>query len=126
MFFGVTTGVIFPQLNIHLDRVYVPSACMYDLFTKKDRWNREAPMGTTGEQLRNAMYRTHGLRVFFANGYYDTATHIGIIHYMLDHAGLPMDRVTLKGYPSGHMIYIGEDNVKALSDDIRAFIEEKK
>ena len=91
---------------------------MYDLYTKKDRWNREAPMGTTGEQLRNAMYRMHGLRVFFTNGYYDTATHIGIIYYMLNHAGLPMDRVSLKGYPSGHMIYIGEDNVKTLSDDV--------
>lgn len=80
-------------------------------------------MGTTGEQLRSAMYRMHGLRVFFANGYYDTATHIGIIDYMLDHAGLPMDRVCLKGYPSGHMIYIGEDNVKALCDDVRDFLE---
>ena len=117
------TGTIFPKLNIHLDRVYVPSACMYDMFTKEDKWNREAPMGTTGEQLRNAMFRMHGLRVFFANGYYDTATHIGIIDYMLDHAGLPMDRVCLKGYPSGHMIYIGEDNVKALCDDVRDFIE---
>ena len=125
VFFGVTTGVSFPKLNIHLDRPYVPSACMYDLFTKKDRWNREAPMGTTGEQLRSAMYRTHGMRVLFANGYYDTATHIGIIHYMLDHAGLPMDRISLKSYPSGHMIYIGEDNVKALSSDIREFIGQK-
>lgn len=125
VFFSVTTGVIFPKLNIHLDRPYVPSACMYDLFTKKDRWNREAPMGTTGEQLRSAMYRTHGMRVLFANGYYDTATHIGIIHYMLDHAGLPMDRISLKSYPSGHMIYIGEDNVKALSSDIREFIGQK-
>ena len=83
----------------------MPSACMYDLYTKKDRWNREAPMGTTGEQLRNAMYRMHGLRVFFTNGYYDTATHIGIIYYMLNHAGLPMDRVSLKGYPSGHDLH---------------------
>ena len=65
----------------------------------------------------------HGLRVFFTNGYYDTATHIGIIYYMLNHAGLPMDRVSLKGYPSGHMIYIGEDNVKTLSDDVRSFVE---
>lgn len=121
-FFGVLTGVIFPRLNIRLDRVYVPSACMYDMYTREDKWNREAPMGTTGEQLRNAMFRMHGLRVFFANGYYDTATHIGIIHYMLDHAGLPMDRVCLKGYPSGHMIYIGEDNVKALCDDVRDFL----
>ena len=121
-FFGVLTGVIFPRLNIRLDRVYVPSACLYDSDEKGDKWNREAPLGTTGEQLRSAMFRMHGLRVFFANGYYDTATHTGIIHYMLDHAGLPMDRVCLKGYPSGHMIYIGEDNVKALCDDVRDFI----
>ena len=79
-------------------------------------------MGTTAQQLRNALVHTHGLRAFFANGYYDTATHIGIIYYMLDHAGLPLERVCMKGYPSGHMIYIGEDNVKSLSDDVRAFL----
>lgn len=122
-FFGVLTGTVFPKLNIHLDRVYVPSCCMYDLYTKKDRWNREASMGTTAQQLRSAMYRTHGLRVFFTNGYYDTATHIGIIDYMLNHAGLPADRVCLKGYPSGHMIYIGEENAKQISEDIRSFIQ---
>lgn len=121
-FYGVLTGVIFPKLNIILDRTYVPSLCMYDPFEKKFKWNREAPMGTTAQQLRNAMVRTHGLRVFFANGYYDTATHIGGIYYMLDHAGLPQDRVCVKGYPSGHMIYIGEDNVKSLSDDVRDFL----
>lgn len=121
-FFGVLTGVIFPSLNIKLDRVYVPSYCMYDSYSKKDRWNRESPMGTTGEQLRSAMCRMHGLRTFFANGWYDTATHIGIIYYTVSHAGLPMDRVCIKGYPSGHMIYIGEDNVKELCSDIRSFI----
>lgn len=121
-FYGVLTGVIFPKLNIHLDRAYVPSLCMYDPFLKKFKWNREAPMGTTAQQLRNAMVRTHGLRVFFANGYYDTATHIGGIYYMLDHAGLPMDRVSVKGYPSGHMIYIGEDNTQSLAGDVRAFL----
>lgn len=121
-FYGVLTGVIFPRLNIRLDRAYVPSLCMYDPFQKKFKWNREAPMGTTAQQLRNALVHTHGLRAFFANGYYDTATHIGIIYYMLDHAGLPLERVCMKGYPSGHMIYIGEDNVKSLSDDVRAFL----
>lgn len=121
-FYGVLTGVIFPRLNIHLDRAYVPSLCMYDPYLKKFKWNKDAPMGTTAQQLRNAMVRMHGLRVFFANGYYDTATHIGIIQYMLDHAGLPMDRICVKGYPSGHMIYIGEDNVKSLANDIRDFL----
>ena len=121
-FYGVLTGEIFPRLNIQLNRAYVPSLCMYDPYEKKSKWNREAPMGTTAQQLRNAMVRMHGLRVFFANGYYDTATHIGIIQYMLDHAGLPMERVSVKGYPSGHMIYIGEDNVKSLANDVRDFL----
>ncbi|MCI7605545.1 MAG: hypothetical protein MSS69_02180 [Spirochaetales bacterium] len=29
-------------------------------------------------------------------------------------------------YPSGHMIYIGNDNIKALVDDIRLFLSGKK
>lgn len=121
-FYGVLTGGIFPSLNIHLERAYIPSVCMYDPYLKKFKWKTDAPMGTTAQQLRNAMMRMHGLRVFFANGYYDTATHIGILHYMLDHAGLPAERVCMKGYPSGHMIYIGEDNTKSLADDIRSFL----
>ena len=100
----------------------MPSLCMYDPYLKKHKWNKDAPMGTTAQQLRNAMVHMHGLWVFFANGYYDTATHIGIIQYMLDHAGLPIERVRMKGYPSGHMIYIGEDNVKSLANDIRDFL----
>ena len=43
-------------------------------------------------------------------------------HYMLSHAHLPMDRVSVKGYPSGHMIYIGNPTIRALSEDIRTFI----
>ncbi len=114
-FRAAVNGAIFPSLNISLERNYVTSYGMKD-------WNEEAKMGTTGERLRSALYRTPGMRVFFANGWYDMATYTGIIYYTLSHAGLPMDRVSLKTYPSGHMIYLGEDNVKALCGDIRAFI----
>ncbi|MBQ4187160.1 MAG: hypothetical protein II642_04675, partial [Firmicutes bacterium] len=89
------------------------------------KWNREAEMGTTAQQLNNAMRRTPGMRTFFANGWYDNATYTGIIFYTCDHAGLPMDRVEFKGYPSGHMIYIGEENIEALCSDIRKFITPK-
>ena len=68
------------------------------------------------------MNQTLGMRTFFANGWYDACTEIGFVWYTIDHAGLPRDRVFVKGYPSGHMIYIGEENVKALSEDIRAFV----
>lgn len=114
-FFAALTGDILPRLGVKLDRQYVSSY-------GNTNWNREAPKGTTGEQLRNAMCRTPGMRTFFANGWFDGATDCGHIFYTLDHAGLPLDRVYFKGYPSGHMIYIGEDNIKTLCDDIRTFV----
>ncbi len=116
-------GVIFPSLNIHLDRTYVTSYRMRDPETGKDQWNREAKMGTTAEELRRAMVRIPGMRVFFANGWFDMATYTGILYYTLDHAGLPMDRVTMKRYASGHMIYFGEDNCRELCADVRSFID---
>ncbi len=118
-FYAALTGDILPGLNVKLDRQYIRSVNVFD------KWNREAPMGTTGEQLRNAMMRIPGSRTFFANGYYDGATEIGIVYYTVDHAGLPKDRVFVKGYPSGHMIYFGEDNIEELCSDIRAFVEGK-
>jgi carboxypeptidase C (cathepsin A) len=85
-------------------------------------WNKDVQFGTTGEHLRNAMTRRPGMRTFFANGWYDLCTEFGHVYYTLDHAGLPKDRVFVKGYKSGHMIYIGEENTKELSRDIRTFI----
>ncbi len=119
---AAVNGVIYPSMNITLDRTYVTSYGMWNPESKKSKWNNEAPLGTTGEQLRSAMYKTPGMRVFFANGWFDMATYTGIVYYTLDHAGLPKDRIAFKRYASGHMIYIGEDNCKELCDDIRSFI----
>ena len=62
------------------------------------------------------------MRVFFASGWYDVCTQIGMAYYLINHAYLPKDRTFIKGYPSGHMLYIGEENIKALNDDIRTFL----
>lgn len=115
-FFGALTGDILPRMGVKLDRQYVSSA------GAGMNWNREEKKGTTGEHLRNAMRRTPGMRTFFANGWFDGATDCGHIFYTRDHAGLPNDRVCFKGYPSGHMIYIGEENIHNLCSDIRTFI----
>ena len=114
-FLSVLQGSLFPVLGIDTDRPYVPSAPL------GKRWNYEAEL-TTAEHLYNAMQRVPGMRVFFAGGYYDMTTELGLAHYMLSHAHLPMDRVSVKGYPSGHMIYIGNPTIRALSEDIRAFM----
>ena len=115
-FFAALTGDLLPHLGVKLDRNYVNMALYY-----KD-WNKEESMGTTGEQLRNAMTRRPGMRVFFANGWFDLCTETGFVYHTMTHAGLPKDRTYFKGYKSGHMIYIGEENIHELCTDIRKFI----
>ena len=75
-------------------------------------WDKEEKKGTTAEELRYAMTRRPGMRAFFANGWFDLCTEFGYAWHTMDHAGLPKDRVFWKGYQSGHMIYLGEDNVQ--------------
>ncbi|MCI2153970.1 MAG: hypothetical protein LKK26_04410 [Solobacterium sp.] len=115
-FYAALTGDILPGLNITLDRSYIMSTLGWK------NWNNVTPAGTTAEQLRNAMTRRPGMRTFFANGWFDLCTEFGYVFHTLDHAGLPKDRVYVKGYPSGHMIYLGEENVKALLTDVHQFI----
>lgn len=118
-FYAALTGDLLPKLGVKLDRNYINLAGLY-----KD-WGKDESMGTTGEQLRNAMTRRPGMRVFFANGWYDLCTEFGFVWHTIDHCGLPKERVCWKGYKSGHMIYIGEENVKELCSDIRDFISGK-
>ena len=120
-FYSAVTGVIFPYLNIRMDRQYLTTMRHFD----KDgnyTWNRETKGGTTAERLSAAMTSTFGMRTFFANGWYDDCTEIGMVYYTLDHSGLPKDRAFVKGYRSGHMIYISEENTRELAADIRRFI----
>lgn len=115
VFDGVLQGTIFPTLGIHTERTFVNSY--------RERWKSlDTKTFNTGEWLSGAMKRCPGMRTFFANGWYDLCTQAGIIYYTMNHAGLPKDRTFFKGYPSGHMLYIGEDNVKALTEDIRSFV----
>ena len=62
------------------------------------------------------------MRVFFINGWYDICTQIGILYYTLDRSDMPMDRVFVKGYPAGHMTYLGEDLIEAVGNDMYKFI----
>ena len=115
-FHATVAGDIHPYLNISMDRQYVSVARI------GKEWNYEEPKGTTAQLLRQAMVRTPGMRVFFANGWLDGSTEVGHVFYTIDHAGLPRERVCFKGYESGHMIYVGEENCRALAEDVKAFV----
>ena len=61
-----------------------------------------------------------------ANGYFDLTTAFFSAEYMFDHSGIPKDRITMKYYEGGHMMYTHEPSFKQLADDLRDFILEGK
>ena len=121
-FLSCVCNDLLPRMNVKLDRTYMSYFNAFSDENKGYKWDNSEPSGTTGEHLNNAMRRNFGMRVFFANGWYDTATYTGYIDYLLTHQGLPKDRICRRDYPSGHMIYLGEENCRMLSSDIRTFV----
>lgn len=74
--------------------------------------------------LREALHVNPNLRVFAANGLYDLATPFYTTEYEL--AGVGADpavraRISLGYYPSGHMIYLDDDALRALRSDLGRF-----
>ncbi|MGA7616708.1 MAG: peptidase S10 [Thermoanaerobaculia bacterium] len=85
---------------------------------------RKAPMPDVAEDLRQAMSANPGLKVFFANGYFDFATPFFETEYTVSHMGLDpaLEKNLSWGYyPSGHMIYIHPPARKQLKQDLAAF-----
>ena len=68
------------------------------------------------------MRRNPSMRLFFGSGLYDLVTVAGNVRYTLNQSRLPLDRVTVREYRSGHMPYLGEETASQLEADIRAFI----
>ncbi len=63
------------------------------------------------------------LRIFTAAGYHDLTTSYFATEYMLRHSGIDADRITIENYLGGHMMYLHQPSLEALSNDIVAFIE---
>ena len=69
------------------------------------------------------MERTPDMKVLFASGLYDLCTHAGYTRYLVSHAGLPKDRVTVREYPGGHGVYSTEEGKVAFLHDLRHMLE---
>ncbi|MET1218565.1 MAG: peptidase S10 [Glaciecola sp.] len=72
--------------------------------------------------IAQAQRENKDFRVFVANGYYDLATPFFASEHSMHRHGIDLDRVTMTYYEAGHMMYIHEPSLIALSDDIRAFL----
>ena len=77
------------------------------------------------EGLRKAMVTNPYLKVLVQSGYYDGATtyfQAKQTMWLVDPSGKLKDRFTFKGYRSGHMMYLRNEDLKTANDDIREFI----
>ncbi len=96
----------------------------YNMFGDVHPWDREN--NNTREDLRKAMATNPYLKVLNQSGYYDGATTYFAAKYSLsqiDPSGKMKDRMTFKGYRSGHMMYLRNEDLIKANDDLRDFIE---
>ena len=123
LFRAALGAAIFPSLGLAgFERSFVPSYSLGTELVSGSKWNFETAQLVSGERLSTAMHRNPHMRAFFINGWFDLCTQTGIVWHTMAHTHLPAERTFFKGYPSGHMAYLGEENVKAVSEDIRRFI----
>ena len=76
------------------------------------------------EDLGRSESEELGLRVFVGQGYYDFATPFFGAEYSLNRTGIPNDgRISWHWYNAGHMMYVRDEDLRKLSNDIRAIIK---
>jgi carboxypeptidase C (cathepsin A) len=114
-----------PAINHYLrDQLGYRTKLQYLLFGPVHPWNRDNER--TGMQLQKAMAQNPYLNVLVQSGYFDGGTDYFNAKYTLwnmDPSGRFQDRMSWKGYQSGHMMYLRRPDLKRANDDIRDFIK---
>ena len=113
-------------LKVEMDRPYLTSN---GSIGSKWRW-RTVPDGSYWEptavnvsrSLGNTMRRNTAMKVLVANGYYDLITPFFDAEYTFARNGIVQERVELKYYEGGHMMYNRQEDLLKLAEDIRAFL----
>ena len=116
------------ELGVDTDKRYFPQNGEANQKWKRPARGRHAFAGfvdVTGA-LAQGTKDNEALRVFAAAGYDDLTTSYFATRYMLEHSGIDSDRLTIKDYHGGHMMYLYRPSSEAMSNDIVAFINAKK
>lgn len=97
----------------------------YNMFGPVNPWDRSGD--NTGANLRQAMAQNPYLNVMIQSGYYDGATTYFNAKYSmwhLDPSGKFQNRLSFKGYRSGHMMYLRAEDLQKANEDVRVFIRD--
>ena len=114
-----------PAINMYLkEHLNFKTDVKYNMFGPVHPWDWRN--NNTREDLRKAVAQNPYLNLLFQAGYYDGATTYFNTKYTMwqvDPSGKLKDRMSFKGYRSGHMMYLRKADLKAANDDIRDFIK---
>ena len=114
-----------PAMNYYLrEGLNYKTDLKYFMFGPTNPWDRTND--NTGENLRLAMAQNPFLNVFIQSGYFDGACDYFNAKYdmwQLDPSGKMKDRLSWKGYRSGHMMYLRKPDLETSTNDLRLFID---
>jgi len=113
-----------PAINYYLQQeLGYKTDLKYNMFGSVHPWDRSN--NKTGENLRLAMAQNPYLKVMVQSGYFDGATNYFDAKYtmwQLDPSGKMRERLSFKGYESGHMMYLRRADLETSNQDVREFI----
>ena len=114
-----------PAINYYIrEHLNFRTDVTYNVFGPVRPWDNRND--NVREGLRQAMAQNPYLKVLIQSGYYDGATTYFNAKYTMwqtDPSGRMKDRFYFKGYRSGHMMYLRNEDLKKSNDDLREFIE---
>jgi carboxypeptidase C (cathepsin A) len=114
-----------PAINYYTQNILnFKTDVKYNMFGPVHPWDFEGE--DARESLRQAMAQNPYLQLLVQSGYYDGATTYGAAKYTMgkiDPSGKLKNRMSFKGYRSGHMMYLRKEDLKKSNEDLRVFIQ---
>ncbi|MEO6135337.1 MAG: carboxypeptidase [Ginsengibacter sp.] len=114
-----------PAINIYLrEELKYKTDLKYNMFGSVYPWDNSNDR--TGENLREAMAENPFLHLLVQSGYYDGACDYFNAKYnmwQMDPSGKLKDRMSWKGFRSGHMMYLRKPDLAEANDQLREFIK---
>jgi carboxypeptidase C (cathepsin A) len=112
------------ELNVKMDIPYITSGggSNWRWRTVPDSQYWEPMPVNTAPELGETMRRNTAMKIMVASGYYDLITPFFDAEYTFDRNGIVKERVQMKYYEGGHMMYTHEPDLIKLSKDIREFM----
>lgn len=113
------------DLGVEMDRPYIVSSSdassQWDFSDAPEGESWEPHYVNVGRKLTTAMRHNTALKVMVASGYYDMITPFFDAEITFARYGIPQDRVAMTYYQGGHMMYLNDGALEALTTDLRSF-----